>query len=411
MGRMTRLMEEGKENAAIRMIPADKLTPSEKNFYGMRDIEELAASIRANGLEQNLVVVENGNGTYRIVTGNRRWTANQWNREHGGGMEELPCLVRPAEGDAREMIRLIATNQYRELTDWEKMLEVEKAGKAVRKLAEEGVKELGGLQLEGMTTRQMVSRVTGMSEGTVAKYAAIGKNLGKTGRTFLQSGKLPFTVAYEVCRMTEEWQNRLFCDTGDRNIEKKDVRDAMERYSVEEALRTSVGHLVDRTAGVQENTEHIENTQCRCRAGRCGPKECGVYFMPGEVLLDASDSLGIDCPSVKLTTMRFVKLALEKPELCTGKWKAEKKPEIACECRETEGRLGGWVRGRDPEEEDIIRAGSNMAVLAVNMGNGTLYYRIAWWTDFGWSMIQGVYVKMQKPVVSWMLLPPLEEKP
>ena len=281
MGRMTRLMEEGKENAAIRMIPADKLTPSEKNFYGMRDIEELAASIRANGLEQNLVVVENGNGTYRIVTGNRRWTANQWNREHGGGMEELPCLVRPAEGDAREMIRLIATNQYRELTDWEKMLEVEKAGKAVRKLAEEGVKELGGLQLEGMTTRQMVSRVTGMSEGTVAKYAAIGKNLGKTGRTFLQSGKLPFTVAYEVCRMTEEWKNRLFCDTGDRNIEKKDVRDAMERYSVEEALRTSVGHLVDRTAGVQENTEHIENTQCRCRAGRCGPKECGVYFMPG----------------------------------------------------------------------------------------------------------------------------------
>lgn len=61
-------------------------------------LEELTASIKAQGLLQPVLVRKDGNG-YRLIAGERRWRAAQ-----AAGLQEIPALVREAtESEAFEM--------------------------------------------------------------------------------------------------------------------------------------------------------------------------------------------------------------------------------------------------------------------------------------------------------------------
>ena len=47
---------EAENNFNLQLIDIEKLIPSTNNFYGIREIEELAGSIKESGLMHNLVV-------------------------------------------------------------------------------------------------------------------------------------------------------------------------------------------------------------------------------------------------------------------------------------------------------------------------------------------------------------------
>lgn len=63
-------------------------------------LEELADSIRAQGVIQPLIVSDLGEGAYEIVAGERRWLAAR-----RAGLSEVPVVVREAVGD-QEMLEL-----------------------------------------------------------------------------------------------------------------------------------------------------------------------------------------------------------------------------------------------------------------------------------------------------------------
>lgn len=80
-------------NSAITFIPINELFPHPDNpRKDLGDLEELAASIKAKGIFQNLTVVpsvENGKHVgYRIVIGHRRCAAAKL-----AGLTELPCMI------------------------------------------------------------------------------------------------------------------------------------------------------------------------------------------------------------------------------------------------------------------------------------------------------------------------------
>lgn len=82
-------------------VDIDLLAPNQQQpRLNMDDakLEELAASIKANGIIQPILVRRTGN-TYRIIAGERRWRAAQKARLH-----EIPALVR--ELDQREVMAL-----------------------------------------------------------------------------------------------------------------------------------------------------------------------------------------------------------------------------------------------------------------------------------------------------------------
>ncbi|PWH17321.1 MAG: stage 0 sporulation protein J [Ardenticatenia bacterium] len=88
-------------SAAVVDIPLDQLQPNPMQpRHDMRpeELEELAASIRAHGVIQPLVVTRTDQG-YQIITGERRWRAAQL-----AGLESVPAIIK--ETTPREMLEL-----------------------------------------------------------------------------------------------------------------------------------------------------------------------------------------------------------------------------------------------------------------------------------------------------------------
>lgn len=96
------------------MIPIEQLKPHPDNpRKDVGDVAELAESIKANGIFQNLTVIPDDD-TYMVVIGHRRLAAAKL-----AGLKELPCMV--VEMDAKEQIStmLLENMQRNDLTVYE----------------------------------------------------------------------------------------------------------------------------------------------------------------------------------------------------------------------------------------------------------------------------------------------------
>ena len=325
MGYLDKLKAKADSNAAgeLKMLPLEALEPSSRNFYRMCEIDQLADSIAANGLEQNLVVKAETGGKYRIVTGHRRYQALLRLVSRGVRIQTVPCIVRPAESDAQEMLRMIASNQYRELTDYEKMVQVEQATTAVKTLRSVKVAELGGIRLDG-PTREVVSRLTGMSGPAVSKYAGIAEKLIPELKARMEQGLLPFTVAYAACRYPAGWQMQVFkqhqlaCDAGP--VSEALVTGVAYSNAVKEALYSSVSDTIDPTADEAGNVERLKKEWCRNNAGASIPGAGFVDCAPDKITITGAGNNW----RVEMTPTRFVIVALGMwKSMCTGRWKQE----------------------------------------------------------------------------------------
>ncbi|MBV8808495.1 MAG: ParB/RepB/Spo0J family partition protein [Acidobacteriaceae bacterium] len=95
----------------FQSIALDQIEPGEqqpRTHFDDAKLEELAQSIRANGVIQPITVIKSDTGKYRIVAGERRWRAAQL-----AGLKEIPALVRAV--DPRHFLELaLVENLQRE---------------------------------------------------------------------------------------------------------------------------------------------------------------------------------------------------------------------------------------------------------------------------------------------------------
>lgn len=323
MGYLDKLKTRASENAAgeVKMLPVAALEANKRNFYRMTDIEELAESIRTNGLEQNLVVTPEADGKYRVITGHRRLMALRRLRSLGVGPESVPCLIRPAESEAMEMLRLITSNQYRELTDWEKMTQLVKALDAVETLKRNGAEWLGDISLH-RPAMEVVSAVTSMSRTTVNKYALIARKLLPELAEEMRLGKLAFTVAYTICRYPEEWQRELVQEQRYVEIGEKEVQETMARLAVGEVIESGIGDEIDPDA--PEVCAQRVLDWCRRQVYRALPGGAEILTEGGSIVIRQHRTAGY----VKLRPTEFCRIAAEHyPEHCRLKQQEEVQPE------------------------------------------------------------------------------------
>lgn len=324
MGYLDKLKTRASENAAgeVKMLPVAALEANKRNFYRMTDIEELSESIRTNGLEQNLVVTPEADGKYRVITGHRRLMALRRLRSLGVGPESVPCLIRPAESEAMEMLRLITSNQYRELTDWEKMTQLVKALDAVETLKKNGAEWLGDISLH-RPAMEVVSAVTSMSRTTVNKYALIAKKLLPELAEEMRLGKLAFTVAYTICRYPEKWQRDLVQEQRYVEIGEKEVQETMARLAVGEVIESSIGEEIDPDA--PETCAMRVMSWCCRKLYHALPGGVGIFVDGGSLVIR---QISEERFSVKLRPTEFCRIAAEYyPEHCRLKKQEEVQPE------------------------------------------------------------------------------------
>ena len=95
----------------IRTVAVERLVPSRLQPRGNLDeagLEELARSIRAQGVIQPLIVAPRPDGTFTIVAGERRWRAAQ-----RCGLAEVPVVVRDVESDQQLLELALVENLQR----------------------------------------------------------------------------------------------------------------------------------------------------------------------------------------------------------------------------------------------------------------------------------------------------------
>ncbi len=102
---------------AIRELPLDKIKPNAaqaRKHFDDEKLEELAASIKEQGVIQPLLVAPDSNGEYVIVAGERRWRAARL-----AGLKDVPVNLVLKNVFDRQAISLIENLQREDLNPME----------------------------------------------------------------------------------------------------------------------------------------------------------------------------------------------------------------------------------------------------------------------------------------------------
>ncbi len=141
-------IQSAAEQGELRKIPLDLLQRGRyqpRSSFDPAALQELADSIRAQGVVQPIVVRPERDGRYEIIAGERRWRAAQL-----AGMDAVPALVRDLPDEAVVAVALIENIQREDLNP------LEEAGALQRLTCEFGM------------THQEVANAVGRSRAAVS---------------------------------------------------------------------------------------------------------------------------------------------------------------------------------------------------------------------------------------------------
>lgn len=97
----------------LKKLPVEKIKPGEyqpRTSFDPEALQELADSIKAQGMVQPVVVRRVGSGDYELIAGERRWRAAQLAEMH-----EIPAVIREIPDQAAAAMSLIENIQREDL--------------------------------------------------------------------------------------------------------------------------------------------------------------------------------------------------------------------------------------------------------------------------------------------------------
>lgn len=162
---------ESSESAGLTKLPIEQLQPGK--YQPRKDmspdaLEELAASIRTQGIIQPIVVRQVGEEQFEIIAGERRWRASQL-----AELDTVPVIVKDVPDEAAVAIALIENIQREDLNAMEEAIALQR------------------LQDEFELTHQEVAEAVGKSRTSVTNYLRLNK-LEDDVKTLMEHGDLEF---------------------------------------------------------------------------------------------------------------------------------------------------------------------------------------------------------------------------
>ncbi len=118
-GNLSPSAEEGLTTLSVTQVQRGKYQP--RRNIDTQALEELAASIRAQGIIQPLVVRPIGDDKFEIIAGERRWRAAQL-----AGLTDVPVIIRDIPDNAAMAIALIENIQRQDLNPIEEAIAFER---------------------------------------------------------------------------------------------------------------------------------------------------------------------------------------------------------------------------------------------------------------------------------------------
>lgn len=165
----------------VRDIAYDRIHPNARqprSTFAELPIEELADSIRANGVLQPIIVRPSGPDRYEIVAGERRWRASQM-----AGRRTVPALIRDLSDAEAVEIALLENLRREDLSPLER-------ARAYQRYIDEF----------GVTTEELATKLS-ESRSNVANYLRLLR-LSPEVLTMLGAGELTMGHARAIAGLT-----------------------------------------------------------------------------------------------------------------------------------------------------------------------------------------------------------------
>jgi ParB family chromosome partitioning protein len=202
-----------------------------RQAFERAQLEELAASIRAHGVLQPVLVTQTGGG-YRLIAGERRLRAAEM-----AGLERIPALVRSADETAQLAWALIENLQRADLNA------IEEAA-AFKQLVDDF----------GMSHDEVGARV-GRSRSTVANTLRL-LDLAPEVQDALRAGRLSEGHARAIGGLGDRSeQARVARDVESRGLSVRQTEEAVRRLRVQRPVR----------AASPEQSADVERLEARLR--------------------------------------------------------------------------------------------------------------------------------------------------
>ena len=238
-------------------VDVDLISPNEHQprqaFEDVR-LEELARSIKANGIIQPIVVRKVDSG-YRIIAGERRWRAAQ-----RAGLTRVPVFVKeiPAGQDARVLeIALVENIQREDLNPIDEAAAYEK------------------LSTDFNMTQEEIAAAVGKDRSSVANHLRLLK-LPQEVRAEVAAGRLSMGHARAVLAIADEsGQRHVAREVIAQNLSVRETEALVKRFGHTVSVTPSVRAVPDvHTRAAEEKLRLILGTRVRIvRKGKGGRLE------------------------------------------------------------------------------------------------------------------------------------------
>ncbi|MFH1870890.1 MAG: ParB/RepB/Spo0J family partition protein [Pseudomonadota bacterium] len=188
---------------AVGTLQPGKYQPRTRMDPG--SLEELAASIKAQGLIQPISVRPVGSGRYEIIAGERRWRAAQI-----AGLGEVPVLIRDIPDDAALAMSLIENIQREDLNPLE-----EAAG--IQRLID-----------EFQMTHQQAADAVGRSRSAASNLLRL-LQLAKPAQDMLMAGDIEMGHARALLPLSKSEQGRVAALVVDKGFSVRETERMVAR--------------------------------------------------------------------------------------------------------------------------------------------------------------------------------------
>jgi ParB family chromosome partitioning protein len=233
---------------ATGTLPVTSIRPGKYQPRTRMDSEalnELAASIKAQGLMQPLLVRPIGKDSYELIAGERRWRASQL-----AGLTEVPALIREVPDNAALAMALIENIQREDLNPME---------------------EASGLQRlvdEFRLTHEQAADAVGRSRSATTNLLRLLK-LAKPVQTMLMEGELEMGHARALLPLDGARQVEAAHRITARGLSVRDSESLVNRLMRTPGARRKVRSDRDLVRLEEEVSEQL-GTTVQIRAGRKG---------------------------------------------------------------------------------------------------------------------------------------------
>ena len=196
------LSDNSSANSELQNIPVEFIRPGKfqpRKDMGDQALEELADSIRVQGVIQPVVIRPLGKSSYEIIAGERRWRAAQ-----KAGLSNIPVIIKDVPDEAAIAMSLIENIQREDLNAIDEAMALQR------------------LMQEFELTQQQVAEAIGKSRTTVTNLLRL-LSLNEETRTMLERGDIEMGHARALLALAGEQQITAARQVAEKGLSVREV--------------------------------------------------------------------------------------------------------------------------------------------------------------------------------------------